>query len=241
METQTGYPGKDLEAMSFAQRYHRWIIAEIAPYLGQQAAEIGAGTGEVSKLLLDNGVESLSAFEPSDNLYPLLAANLEPYQSARTVHGFFEDHSEQLANTLDSVAFINVLEHIEHDADALQHAHRILKPGGHLLIFVPALQMLYSPHDAAIGHFRRYRRGPLVSMIESCGFEIERARYFDILGILPWLIAFRILKQDLGSGQVSLYDKLVVPVARVLEKLITPPIGKNVLVIARKPDALSTG
>ena len=58
------YPGKDLEAMSFAVNYHRWILDECAPYLGGTIAEVGAGAGSVSRLLLGRGVKHLYAFEP---------------------------------------------------------------------------------------------------------------------------------------------------------------------------------
>ena len=71
-DTRTHYPGKELEAMSFATRYHRWIINEFEPYLGETVAEVGAGIGSVSQLLLDKRIKRLFAFEPSHNMYPLL-------------------------------------------------------------------------------------------------------------------------------------------------------------------------
>src|SRR6185437_3576059 len=63
------YPGKELEAMSFAHNYHRWIIDEFAQYLGAAVAEVGAGRGDVSNLLRKCRVERLLAFEPSEQLF----------------------------------------------------------------------------------------------------------------------------------------------------------------------------
>jgi hypothetical protein len=65
--TKTGvdYQGRDLEAMSAAVNYHQWILDEIQPFLGDSVAEVGAGIGSVSEMLLRRGVGKLAAFEPS--------------------------------------------------------------------------------------------------------------------------------------------------------------------------------
>jgi 16S rRNA A1518/A1519 N6-dimethyltransferase RsmA/KsgA/DIM1 with predicted DNA glycosylase/AP lyase activity len=57
--------------MSFAGHYHKWILAEFLPYLGTSVAEVGAGAGSFSTLLLESNVSRLVAFEPSQNMYPL--------------------------------------------------------------------------------------------------------------------------------------------------------------------------
>ena len=66
------YFGRDLEAMSFARNYHAWVLAEIAPYLGARVAEVGAGIGSFSSLILQTDVSRLDAFEPSGNMFPSL-------------------------------------------------------------------------------------------------------------------------------------------------------------------------
>ena len=71
-DTKLEYIGKDLEAMSFAQNYHQWILEIFLPYLGKDVAEIGAGKGNFSDFLLDSNLENLVAFEPSENMYPEL-------------------------------------------------------------------------------------------------------------------------------------------------------------------------
>jgi 16S rRNA A1518/A1519 N6-dimethyltransferase RsmA/KsgA/DIM1 with predicted DNA glycosylase/AP lyase activity len=63
------YFGRDLEAMSFAVNYHRWIIREFKPYLGRRAAEVGAGAGNFTALLLEH-LDAVTAFEPSANMFP---------------------------------------------------------------------------------------------------------------------------------------------------------------------------
>jgi SAM-dependent methyltransferase len=226
------YFGKDLEAMSFAVNYHRWIIKELAPYLGQTVAEVGAGMGSFSKLLLETGIKRLIAFEPSENMYCLLKERLRQEERAEAVNDFFNPSFAQ--EGFDSVVYVNVLEHVEDDRKELALALEALKPEGHLLLFVPALAWLYSDLDKQLGHFRRYRKKALIELVSEIGFSLVKARYFDMAGIIPWYVNFVLLKHSVSANSISLYDNLVVPVMRSVESMITPAIGKNVLLIGRK-------
>ncbi|MDG2991824.1 class I SAM-dependent methyltransferase [Candidatus Synechococcus calcipolaris G9] len=226
------YPGKDLEAMSFAVNYHQWIMDVFSPYLTGAIAEVGAGKGSISNLLLEKNIDQLVAFEPSQEMYPDLAQSLAPDQRARAVNDFFSPSYGQ--GIFDAVVYINVLEHIEDDRTELTHAWQALKPKGYLLIFVPALGWLYSSFDQQIGHFRRYTKSGLMNRVKNAGFSILQADYFDLVGILPWYINFVLLGRSLGQGSVSLYDKLVIPPMRVIEQIVPPPIGKNVLLVGQK-------
>lgn len=230
--TPLHYPGKDLEAMSFAHNYHRWILDLIKPYLGTHVVEVGAGVGHFSQLLLETPIDTLYAFEPSANLLPLLSTTLQHFPRIRIHPEYF--HSESLDIPVDTIAYINVLEHIENDAEELLTAYNALKPGGYLIVFVPALPWLFSLQDQSVGHFRRYTRKPLIQLSEAAGFHIVQARYFDIAGILPWYIHCTLLKNTLQAGNVSLYDQAVVPLMRRIEAFCPPPIGKNILLIAQR-------
>jgi len=226
------YSGKELEAMSLAINFHKWIMEEFYPYLGSSIAEVGAGIGNFSRLILETPIKSLTAFEPSKNLYPLLQEAISQDKRVRAINGFFSNvHTEE---GFDSILYINVLEHIKDDASELVNAHKALKLNGHLLIFVPALPCLYSDLDKQIGHFRRYVKKDLVDLTKKVGFTIVKARYFDIAGIIPWYVTIVLLKFSISRGSVSLYDKIVVPPMRLLERLIPPPIGRNVLLITKK-------
>lgn len=230
--TMPRYPGRDLEAMSFAVNYHRWIIDEFEPYLGETIAEVGAGIGSVSKLLLGKRIKRLYAFEPSHNMYPLLEEELRQEERAKAVNDFFSPHYAH--EGLDSVVYINVLEHIQDDRAELANALEALKPEGHLLLFVPALAWLFSDLDKQVGHFRRYAKKDLTCLVTSVGFTLLKARYFDLAGVIPWYVNFVVLRNSIDSGSVSLYDRLVVPVMRRIESALPPPIGKNVLLIGKK-------
>lgn len=227
------YFGKDLEAMCFANNYHQWIVDEFRCYLGDTVAEVGAGTGNFSTFLVAAGITRLFAFEPSTNMYPLLKDKLAR-DNVETINAFYEEKAIEFENFFDSVLYVNVLEHIEDDERELECAYKTIKPNGHILIFVPALSWLYSELDRKVGHFRRYHKQELKETVQRAGFSVEALRYFDIAGIIPWYIAFVLLKRTTTENNVSLYDTLVVPPMRALEKVIPPPVGKNLLLVGQK-------
>ncbi len=228
------YFGKDLEAMTFAKNYHKWIVDEFFYYLGENVAEVGAGIGNFSDFLLDAGIRKLVAFEPSINMFDVYEKKYSQNKNVTAVNSFFEEQSENYINTFDSVCYVNVLEHIENDKEALRHAHKTLRKDGHILIFVPALSFLYSNLDKKVGHFRRYSKNSLIEVVNSAKFSIKEVRYFDIAGIIPWYIFFVLLKKTTTEGNVSAYDRFVVPVMRKIEGIIPPFIGKNLLLVGKK-------
>lgn len=232
--SENQYFGRDLEAMSSAVNYHGWICDEFAQFIGKRVAEVGAGTGCVSKLVLEKGVTDLHAYEPSSNMFPVLASRLSSFSNVTLHHCFFGDGPK--VDAFDSILYVNVLEHIEDDIAELERAYQALAPGGHLLIFVPALQWLYSRLDQQVGHFRRYHRQTLKAAVQSAGFSVKRLHYFDVAGILPWLVYFKWMKNTVVSDNVKTYDQYVVPIMRRLEGIVRPPIGKNLLLVATRPE-----
>ena len=229
------YPGRDLEAMAEAGRYYEWVIDSFAQHLKGVVAEVGAGSGNFSKLLLETAPQQLIAIEPSESMFALLTERVGRDERVTIHEGFLRDVAENYRERIDSILYVNVLEHVEDDHEELKYAWRVLKPGGHLCIFVPALQWLFSDHDASIGHFRRYHRSDLVQLVEQSRFRVLNVSYFDIAGVLPWLVMMKLLKRSPGQNSVRLYDRLVVPVMRRLEAIVYPPFGKNLVLVAQKP------
>lgn len=239
MTEKIAYVGKDLEAMSFAVNYHKWILDEFRPFLGRRVVEVGAGTGSFSELLLQENIESLSLVEPSE-MFESLTTNVAQIKSNARVDFYNSIFSEAAAEVSekqkpDSIIYVNVLEHIEDDSSELEHIYRTLSKGGRVFIFVPALMSLYGEFDRKIGHFRRYTKREVEEKSQSAGFKILKSKYFDFAGIAPWFVKYKMLKSDsLDSGAVTLYDKIAVPFVKVMESLVNAPLGKNVLLIAEK-------
>ncbi|MCC7087296.1 MAG: class I SAM-dependent methyltransferase [Pirellulales bacterium] len=226
------YTGTELEAMSVAVNYHRWILDWFTPYLGNRVAEVGAGIGSVSKLLLERPLGQLTSFEPSRNLFPRLEEALRGETRATPVPHFFSERDR--SNRFDSVLYLNVLEHIDDDRGEVGTVYEALNPGGHLLVFVPALQWLYREFDRQLEHHRRYSTRSLARLVVDAGYEIRFVRYFDIAGILPWFVMCKLLRLRPSGRSVSLYDKIVVPAMRFAEGILPPPVGKNLLLVAQR-------
>jgi len=234
------YFGRDLESMDFAVNYHRWILDAFRPFLGKRIVEVGAGSGAFSEMLAGTSPDSLVTIEPSSNMYPLLAERVKKATAINHRYAFqgtLADSVEKIrqSGTPDSVIYVNVLEHIEDDALELQMIHSLLQPGGHLLIFVPAHAWLMGSMDRQLGHYRRYTVAELAGKCKAAGFTVRLSGYFDILGVAPWWIMYRLLQaRTMSSGAVRFYDRYLVAVSRFLQSVIRLPIGKNVILVAQK-------
>ena len=225
--------------MSFAVNYHTWVLDEFRPFIGRHFVEVGAGTGCFSRLLLNEHPSTACFVEPSQMFFELVKAvdasnnGTRVHLQQATFEGVFRSSSSP--EEIDSVFYINVLEHIEDDIAELSLVYESLSEGGHCFIFVPALMALYGSFDRTVGHFRRYSKAEIEQKVVDAGFVIRKSIYFDLLGILPWYINYKILRSSsLGGKAVSLYDRFGVPVTRALESVLPPVIGKNLLLVAEK-------
>lgn len=133
---------------------------------------------------------------------------------------------------------LNVLEHIEDDGAAIRQLRDLLKPGARLFIYVPAFMFLYSAMDEQVGHIRRYRRSELESLCRANGLRIERSAYVDSIGFAASLLLRMAGSRSstLNPRLVRFYDRIVFPLSRMLDQLTEPLFGKNVAVIASRPE-----
>jgi len=113
----------------------------------------------------------------------------------------------------------------------------LLAPGGTLALFVPAMPALYGSLDFKSGHYRRYDRSLLRSVIADAGLEVDTLKYLDVAGIIPYFIMYRLLDvPTLDAGSSKVYDRLIVPVSRLIQRFVgSPARGKNLLAVARRP------
>jgi SAM-dependent methyltransferase len=238
LTSPTLYRGQELEAMAVAANYYRWLLATCRSHLGRIVLEHGAGTGTFSTALLGEPIEHLVALEPALNLLPALRARLAPWGPRASVRA---DTLEQYAaspdrRTVDSIVSVNVLEHIADDRATLAAMAHILPAGGRLVVFVPALPWLYGTLDAGMDHVRRYGAGELRDKVRAAGFAVSEVRFMNLVGVLTWFVAGRVLRQrTLARASVRLFDRCVVPLVRALESRRPPPVGQSLLLLARKP------
>ena len=188
--------------------------------------DFGAGIGTFSKRLRTAGY-NVTCVEPD----PLQKRRLEE-------QGF--DTLENITGVADnSVSFVfslNVFEHIQDDVVALREIRQKLKPGGTLLIYVPAFTCLWTSLDEKLCHYRRYTKAILRRLVEQEGFVVEDARYADSLGFIATFV-FRLLNKNvsaLTATSISFYDQWLFAPSRVLDRLFGRWFGKNVYVRCRK-------
>lgn len=234
--TEVVYEGRDLEVLEDMENYYAWIMETFAPYVSGRAIEYGAGTGNFSQqfvALADN----VTLVEPSRSLSGALRARFSDTPKVSVIDESLETHiAKTMSGSFDTVLMVNVLEHIEDDRAALANLFRILRPGGHLLVFVPALQGLMSELDIIHGHFRRYHKPDLKKKIGDAGGEVQHCRYFDLAGMMPWLILNKLMGSTAFNPKlVRFHDRAIVPLSRTIERLVPVPVGKNLILVSRKP------
>ena len=133
----------------------------------------------------------------------------------------------------DTVFALNVIEHIEEDLVALQNIKKILRPGGNVIILVPAFNLLYNNFDHNLGHYRRYNRRSLKALLQEAEFKILDSSYFNVAGIMGWILSGKVLKRDvIPEGQMKLFDQLV-PLFKFLDKLTMKSFGLSVVAVGQ--------
>jgi 2-polyprenyl-3-methyl-5-hydroxy-6-metoxy-1,4-benzoquinol methylase len=228
----------DLERLGSAHNFFNWVLDEFSGHLGGKTLEVGAGAGTITRMLAERFPTSqLVALEPAENMVRGLTAYAALSDQVTVRHETLADYVSEGERDFDAVLYLNVLEHVEDDERELLFAADVLRPGGALLVFGPALEALYSDLDYKAGHYRRYSLSLLRQRAESAGLVVTKARYFDILGVAPYYLVYKLLRQtDISGSTMWGYDWIVVPVSRMLQRLVTrPPLGKNVVLVAIKP------
>lgn len=230
-----------LLAISKADRFNKWMFETVEPYLNGNMLEIGSGIGNISQYFLDDN-RQITISDLRENYLDFLQKQFEGYANLGGIHNIdlidpaFEQKHSALLSSFDSIFALNVIEHIEDDGLALINCKKLLKPGGTLLILVPAFMQLYNSLDKELFHFRRYTKSMLENRIMEAGFRVKKSFYFNALGIPAWIwggLASR--QKTISSRQMNIYNQLI-PVARIADRLIFNRMGLSVIVVAIKPE-----
>lgn len=235
-QTTDHYAVLDLETVQAARRYAEHVFRLFRPYIGRRVFEVGSGIGTMSKRLV--GVaDVVVGIEPN----PACAARVQEAMAhddrftLRSCHLEECDVVELAAHRFDTVFCVNVLEHIADDVEALRTFREVVVAGGHVLVFVPAVQAAYGPLDAELGHHRRYSKQSLARAFAGADLVLEQIRYTNPIGLLGWLYNAYIARSRAHSPtQIKLFESLVAPWALPLEHLLPPPIGLSLMAVGRK-------
>jgi len=235
--------------------WFRWrfdLITRLVSSLGSgdnfRILDAGCGTGQMTKRLgaiglafgLDSAPEAI-AFARSRGVERLAQGSITAPPFA---NGAF-----------DCVLALDVIEHVDDDFGILTSLFKILRPGGHLIVTVPAFDALWSEHDEINHHKRRYRASQLKTLIENAGFHADRVTYCNTALCLPVFVTRKAknlaralnlrrgnsegqeLKSDLGDYPGFVNDglyKLMRGETRLMER-VNLPFGVSILAVATRP------
>lgn len=197
------YPDMSRELLDDIEDASPWfgvrnqVIDTLLERVGRPEAlvEVGAGNGTVAAHLRATGIDVI-AVEPS----AIGAANCTR-RGLDTIARALEDlHLPDAC--LPAIGVFDVIEHLEHPEPLLREAHRVLRPGGLLVVTVPALPLLWSQVDEYSGHHVRYRRATLDRLVTPVGFRREACSYFFALGI-PFALVHRAVPYRLGHRRTD--------------------------------------
>lgn len=222
-------------AIATAHRYSDWILSPFKPYLQGKIVEVGIGHGGYYE-----AVRKYGDYWGIDIDKRSVASAQKRHPEGRFVVGDICD-ADFLAGLLpqkaDAIISINVLEHIEDDFLALSNLVAALKPGGWLMVNVPAHQCLYNDLDRLAGHFRRYSTKDFSLSLEKLPVRVEALHYFNPLGAIGWWAnRFRhhdTLNSESINAQIELFEKYVLPVSRAVDPLTRHFFGQSLICIAR--------
>ena len=219
------------------------LSRNILDLAGCRMLEIGCGNGNVLTYLKENGV----SIEGGD----IFLEGLRFCQQRMGSSGLYQIDilSLPFRNEFDIIGAFDVLEHIDDDEKALLEISQALKPGGKLILTVPAYTFLWSYFDVQSHHERRYNKKELVTKLEWNGFIIKKISFFMFF-LFPLLAAIRLISNIFQRGKSGedikpSLELRTVPVVnevflellkleRLLIRYLGLPFGTSLLVLAEK-------
>lgn len=212
----------------------RAVLARVLPVRPARLLELGCGSGNMLEMLSEFGAAVGVDANPA-----LVEAARAAGLDARC--GTLPGDPRVPAGWADAVLMLDVLEHLDDEAAALAAARGALAPGGVLVVTVPAYAWLWSGHDVALGHRRRYRARRLRAVVAETGFRVTRVTYFNTL-LFPALALVRAAKRLRGDASHDLRPaggalSVVLEHCFALERHLVPrvrlPYGSSLLLVAR--------
>lgn len=173
-------------SMSYLPNYYRWIYKKFGSFLSGDIWDIGCGSGHIIQFYLSNPrVSSIAAVDQDEECTQNLRNKYsEAFHSGRirvVNSDIFSFVSQDNASKADVVILLDVLEHID-DGAFLKSIKGFIRPGGKLILKVPAGSRLYSDVDERSGHFRRYDPQPFKKNLLSHGYRIQKLEYMNPVG-----------------------------------------------------------
>ena len=225
------YLNEVLEFFDISDNYRSYQIELFENYVGKEILEVGAGRGKIIEILAQNSEKQFTLLELDKNFFDILNNKF----NSKNIKVLEERTQNIKENKFDTIFYLDVIEHIEDDRFELDTAYNLLKKNGHLIIIVPAFQILFSKFDQKVGHFRRYRKEFFKRYSDEKNLKIKKLVYFDFLGF--FIILFSKLLNLTNSKKTTLGIKIwnfLIPLSRLIDKITFHSIGKSIVCIYEK-------
>lgn len=230
MPTERKYEGTELELFEGAVNWKNYWADKIGPFVRGDTLEVGAGLGANLAVLCTRSDAYWTLLEPDPELCRQIRAKVERHElppGTQVSCGVLSDLP--LDRHFDTIIYIDVLEHIEDDREQLAEAARRLKASGCLIVLSPAYQFVFSPFDAAIGHYRRYERRSLLDLTPP-SLQPVKVFYLDTLGLLLSLANRWVLRQSTPTpAAIRTWDSAVVPLSRFVDPVLGFRTGRSII------------
>ena len=229
------YEGSELELFEGAHNWKAYWADKVRPFVRGNALEVGAGIGaNLANFKELDGVR-WTLLEPDPALCDAIRLKIECSQlpaDAQVICGMLRDLPP--ASSFNPILYIDVLEHIENDRAEIDAAAERLAADGHLIVLSPAYQAVYSPFDAAIGHYRRYDRQSLLSLTPPT-LKPVGAFYLDSLGLALSAVNRFIARQSAPTpATIKVWDSSIVPLSRIADVIVGYRVGRSIIAVWKK-------
>ncbi|MCO6460728.1 MAG: class I SAM-dependent methyltransferase [Saprospiraceae bacterium] len=234
--TSIDYIGNELELFKYARNWKLYYCKAIDPFIKGDVCEVGAGLGGTTTALINSKTKTWLAIEPDGQLASQISSEMigNPHKDkVKVFQGTLADLDQ--GKLFDTIMYIDVIEHIEKDREEFDLALKRLRPGGHLIILVPAFNFLYNEFDKNIGHFRRYNKPMLNALAKGRQVRKVKLVYYDCLGLFASVVNKLFLKKPVPSARdIRLWDEKLIPVSKLIDPLIFRSFGKSLIGVWQK-------
>jgi SAM-dependent methyltransferase len=244
MERQAFDRMAELDGQHWWYLARRSILSEligrvIRPPENARNLEIGSGTGHNLEMLQSFGSVEAAELDPQ-------ARELSARRLGKPVHdAALPELADRIDGGFDLIALLDVLEHVQNDREALAAIYRMLKPGGALLLTVPANPWMWTAHDAIHHHHRRYRKREIAALARDAGYDVQLLSPFNSL-LFPPIAAVRAVGKLTGReesddrlppGPVNALLRQVFEAERYLVGRVPLPFGVSLVAVLRRPSS----
>ena len=228
MKKTKKYEIQGLKDSDDLDNYNSWFWDEVKLHAKNNILEIGSGLGRVSQYIVKD-FDNVTLSDFSDEYIPILK---KKFPNNKVIQ--IDLTKCNIKNKYDCIICCNVIEHIENERLAILNLYRMLRPGGILIIQVPACPFLYNEIDKSIYHYRRYTKKSLHTLLSE-RFTIKKMDYFNLFGIPGWYVTGTILRRKtINEGSLHLFNRLLPMLKFIDKKVFRNIIGVNVVAVCKK-------